>query len=51
VAKARLRDAGEKRSTYSLRLRVGRDATYRARVRGDEDHAAGTSRTKRVDVY
>lgn len=50
VARARLRDAGDARSTYSRRLRVFRDGVYRARVPADADHLAGTSRRRRVNV-
>jgi hypothetical protein len=51
VARTRLRDAGEARSTYSRRLRVFRDGVYRARVLGDGDHLAGSSRRRRIDVH
>jgi plastocyanin len=50
VARARLRDAGDTRSTYSRRLRIFRDGIYRARVPADGDHLTGTSRRRRVDV-
>jgi hypothetical protein len=50
IARTKLRDAGNDRSTYSRRLRVFRDGTYRARVPADADHLAGTSRRRRVDV-
>jgi hypothetical protein len=38
------------RSTYARRLKVSRTATYRVRIAADADHAAGTSRTRRVRV-
>jgi hypothetical protein len=50
VARTRLRDAGDARSSYSRRLRVWRDGVYRARVPADGDHLTGTSRRRRVDV-
>ena len=50
VERIRLRDAGTGRSTYSKRLRVLRDAVFRARLRADDTHLAGISRTRRVDV-
>lgn len=51
VARTRLRDAGTARSRYSRRIRLKRDAVYRARVLGDSDHATGTSGAKSVDVH
>jgi hypothetical protein len=51
VARTTLRDDGTERSRFGLRLRVRRDAIYRARVYRDGDHATGTSRTKTVDVH
>jgi plastocyanin len=50
VAKARLRDAGGARSVYSRRLRVLRDAVFRARVAGDAAYATGLSSARAVDV-
>jgi plastocyanin len=50
VAKVRLRDAGTSRSRYGKRLRVLRDAVFRARLPADRDHEAGTSRTRLVNV-
>ena len=50
VAKARLRDAGSARSVYSRRLRVLRDAVFRARVAGDASYATGLSSARAVDV-
>ncbi len=50
VARSRLRPAPGTRSSYSRRLRIDRDGVFRARVRGDADHAAGTSRRRRIDV-
>ena len=51
VARVRLLDAGTGRSRYSSRIRGRRDATYRARVYRDADHATGTSQAKSVDVH
>jgi plastocyanin len=51
VATTRLRDAGAARSVFSLRLTVARDAVLRARVAGDDLHATGLSKAKRVDVH
>ena len=38
-------------SSYSKRLRVRKDGTYRMRFLGDADHVAGNSRTKRLNVH
>ena len=38
-------------SSYSRGLRVRRDGAYRTRFAADADHAAGTSRVKRVNVH
>ncbi len=38
-------------STYSTRLRVRRDATYRTVVAGDAGHARGISPRRRIDVH
>jgi hypothetical protein len=51
VARTLLRDAGDVRSSFSRRRRVGRDGVYRARVYQDADHATGTSARKSVDVH
>jgi plastocyanin len=48
VAKARLRDAGSARSAFSRRLRVLRDAVFRARVAGDAAYATGVSHVRTV---
>jgi hypothetical protein len=50
VAKARLRNAGSARSVYSRRLRVLRDAVFRARVARDAAYATGLSSARTVDV-
>jgi hypothetical protein len=50
VARIRLSDAGASRSNFSKRLRVLADAVFRARLPADDDHKAGTSRTRRVNV-
>jgi hypothetical protein len=51
VARTGLRDAGDERSKFSRRVRVGRDGVYRARVYHDADHATGTSGRKSVDAH
>ncbi len=38
-------------STYSRRVRVRRDGTYRTFLAGHDDHVAGTSRSRRIDVH
>jgi plastocyanin len=50
VARIKLTDAGASRSKFSKRLRMLKDAVFRARLPADEAHAAGTSRRKRVNV-
>jgi plastocyanin len=50
VAATRLRDAGAGKSKFSLRLKVSRDAVFRARVNGDDERATGISAAKRVDA-
>jgi plastocyanin len=50
AARIKLSDAGASRSKFSKRLRVLKDSVFRARLPADSAHAAGTSRTKRVDV-
>jgi hypothetical protein len=44
-------DPGTTCSTYSRRVRVRRDGAYRASLAADADHAAGTSRPRRIDVH
>jgi hypothetical protein len=51
VRRTLLRDAGDARSKFSRRVRVTRDAVYRARVYHDADHATGTSGRKSVDAH
>ena len=51
VARTRLRDAGDERSTFGRSMRVRRDGVYRARVYRDADHATGTSGRRSVDVH
>jgi hypothetical protein len=52
VRRATLADApGTACSTYSRRVRVRRDGAYRAILAADADHAAGTSRLRRIDVH
>lgn len=50
VETTRLRDAGEERSTFGVRLRVFRDSVFRASVPAGAGHETATSRRKRVDV-
>jgi plastocyanin len=50
IATVELRDAGEERSRFGVRLRVFRDSVFRARVPADAGHESATSRRKRVDV-
>jgi plastocyanin len=50
VTRIRLADAGSSRSRFSKRLRVLREAVFRARLPADGTHKAGTSRTRRVRV-
>jgi plastocyanin len=50
IATTRLRDAGEERSTFGVRLRVFRDSVFRARVPAGAGHETATSRRRRVDV-
>jgi hypothetical protein len=52
VKRARLADdPGTACSSYSRRVRVRRDGAYRASLPADADHAAGTSRRRRIDVH
>jgi hypothetical protein len=51
VARTTLRDAGDAKSTYSLRVRINRDGVYRVKVVGDGDHVNGFSRLKNLDVH
>lgn len=50
VARTRLRDAGDEFSRYGRRVRVRSTATYRTRVTGHDDHAAGFSRERTLTV-
>jgi plastocyanin len=50
VTRIRLKDAGSSRSKFSKRLRVLRDAVFRARLPADATHKADTSRARRVNV-
>jgi opacity protein-like surface antigen len=45
------KDAGEECSSYARRLRVRRDRVFRTFFAGDNDHAAGSSRARRIDVH
>jgi hypothetical protein len=51
VARTTLQDAGDAKSTYSLRVRVNRDGVYRVKVVGDGDHVNGLSRLKTLAVH
>jgi plastocyanin len=51
IASTRLKDAGAAKSKFSLRLRLRGDAMLRARVAGDDERAAGLSRTRAIDVH
>ena len=51
VARATLRDAGTEFSSYSRRVRVRRDGSYRVKVRGDADHVNGFSRVVTLDAH
>ena len=51
VARTRLADAGESRSTYTRRLRIRSDGVYRVQVPADLDHATGVSRSRRLRVH
>jgi plastocyanin len=51
IATARLRDAGAAKSRFSLRLKLNADAVLRARVAGDDQYAAGVSKTKSIDAH
>jgi plastocyanin len=50
IARVRLRDAGEARSKFGVRLRVFRDSVFRARMPAGAGNESATSRRKRVDV-
>jgi hypothetical protein len=51
VARVVTADAGDECSTYSRRRRVRRDGVYRTFFSADADHAAGSSRARRIDVH
>ena len=51
VARATLRDAGTEFSSYSRRVRVRRDGSYRVKVRGDADHVNGFSKVVALDAH
>jgi plastocyanin len=50
IATTRLKDGGAAKSEFSLWLRLRGDAVLRARVAGDDERAAGVSKTKSIDV-
>jgi plastocyanin len=51
IVTTRLHAASGDKSTYSLKLRLARDAVLRARVAGDDERAAGVSRGRKLDVH
>jgi plastocyanin len=51
VKRLKLKDAGSSRSRFSGRLRIFGDAVFRARLPGDSEHEAGTSRARRLKVH
>ena len=52
VARATLADTGGACSSYSRRLRIRRDGTYRVKVpSGDADHSTGLSRRITIDAH
>jgi hypothetical protein len=51
VAQVVTADAGDECSTYWRRRRVRRDGVYRTFFSGDADHAAASSRARRIDVH
>ena len=50
IAAVKLRDAGQERSRFGVRLRVFRNSVFRARLPAAAGHESATSRRKRVDV-
>jgi plastocyanin len=50
VARTLLRDAGEGRSRFSLRIRIARDGVFRARIPAGADREAAISPRKRLNV-
>lgn len=50
VVSTPLRDAGTSRSSFSRRLRVSRDGTYRVKVSGDANRVNGFSRLRALNV-
>lgn len=50
IATVKLRDAGQERSRFGVRLRVFRDSVFRARLPAAAGNESATSRRKRVDV-
>jgi hypothetical protein len=50
VARTTLRDAGTVFSSYSRRVRINRDGTYRVKMAGDADHVNGFSRLIAIDA-
>jgi hypothetical protein len=51
VKRLKLKDAGASRSSFSGTLRILGDAVFRARLPGDSEHEAGTSRARRLKVH
>ena len=51
IARPGLHDAGTAKSTYSRKLRIFRDAVYRVKVAGHDDHVNGFSRLRTLTVH
>jgi len=51
VARPLLNDAGTAKSTYTRRIRIFRDAVYRVKVAGHDDHVNGFSRLRTLTVH
>jgi plastocyanin len=51
IASTRLHAASGDKSTYSIKLRLAKDVVLRARVAGDDEHATGISRGRKLDVH
>jgi len=50
VARPVLMDAGTVKSTYTRRIRIFRDADYRVKIAGHDDHVNGFSRTRSLRI-
>jgi hypothetical protein len=51
VARVTLKDDGDLRSTYSRRVRIRKNGTFRVQLLADADHATGYSTTRFVRVH